>query len=98
MWVNNSKGELIIFCDDDNHLNPNYLKNAHSIMTSDNKLGALCGKNTPKYMGSKDPIINSFIEAYACGELHSESTYLNGKSSPWGAGLVVRSKFSRNIV
>ena len=45
----------------------------------------------------KDPIINSFIEAYACGELHSESTYLNGKSLPWGAGLVVRSKFTKTL-
>lgn len=95
--VNNSKGELIIFCDDDNHLNPNYVKNAYSIMASDNNLGALCGKNTPKFMGPQDTIINSFIEAYACGELYSESTYLTGKSSPWGAGLVVRSKFMKTL-
>ena len=95
--VNNSKGELIIFCDDDNHLDPDYIKNAHSNMASDNNMGALCGKNTPKFMGPQDTIINSFIEAYACGELYSESTYLTGKSSPWGAGLVVRSKFMKTL-
>ena len=95
--ITNSKGELIIFCDDDNHLDSDYLNNAYHIMTKDDTLGALCGKNTPIFIGPKDPIINSFINAFACGELHSESTYLKGKISPWGAGLVVRSKFMKTL-
>lgn len=91
--VLNAKGELIIFCDDDNHLDPMFVQNAVSIMENDNNIGALCGLNEPLTEIELPDIVKKHISAYACGHFGMQTQYLEDKTVPWGAGLVVKRAF-----
>jgi glycosyltransferase involved in cell wall biosynthesis len=47
--INNSKGELILFCDDDNVLAANFFARAVEIFSTYPRLGNASGKNIPEY-------------------------------------------------
>lgn len=95
--IQESKGEFILFCDDDNYLSKEYVNNAILIMENDQKIGALCGFNEPLYEAPPPLLIKKNLTAYACGHYGMESQYLNGKTVPWGAGLVVRAKVLKKL-
>jgi glycosyltransferase involved in cell wall biosynthesis len=92
-----SKGKIIVFCDDDNHLDENYIQNVFEIMTEDSNIGALCGKNIPLFEIEPSKMITENLHAYACGEIEKESSYLEGQKSPWGAGLAMSSLFLKKL-
>ena len=91
--VNTSKAEYVLFCDDDNWLNENYVKTACEIMDSDNSIAALCGKNVAEYEVAPDDFVLQHEEAFAVGYDDLESCYLEGRKTPWGAGMVLRKSF-----
>ncbi|TNF49271.1 MAG: glycosyltransferase family 2 protein [Bacteroidetes bacterium] len=95
--IHEAKGELILFCDDDNHLAPNYVHQAIEIMEEDLQIGALCGYNKALIEGEIPEIVQQNLTAYACGHDGMESRYLEGRTVPWGAGLVVRTAFMKRI-
>jgi len=86
-------GEYILFCDDDNWLNENYIANACQIMDNDPLVGALCGKNIAVYEKQPDEFVIQYEEAFAVGHNNLDSCYLDGRRAPWGAGLVLRKQF-----
>ena len=91
--VSVSKGEYVLFCDDDNWLNDSYVKTAFDIMESDSSVGSLCGKNVAVYELPPDDFILQHEEAFAVGYDDLESCFLDGRKTPWGAGMVLRKSF-----
>jgi glycosyltransferase involved in cell wall biosynthesis len=80
--------DVVVFCDDDNLLAPNYLKIAASIMV-DETIGAAGGATTPITGCEIPPLFFSYARAYAVGVQALASGEIDVL---WGAGLVVRRK------
>jgi glycosyltransferase involved in cell wall biosynthesis len=80
--------EVVVFCDDDNLLAPDYLEVAASIM-ADETIGAAGGANTPMTDYEIPPLFFSLASLSAVGA----QALANGEIDQlWGAGLVVRRK------
>jgi glycosyltransferase involved in cell wall biosynthesis len=80
--------ELVVFCDDDNLLAPDYLEVAASLM-ADETIGAAGGANTPIADYEIPPLFFSLAHLSAVGA----QALANGEIDQlWGAGLVVRRK------
>lgn len=96
--IHEAKGEVILFCDDDNHLAPDYIHQAIQIMEEDLQIGALCGYNQSLVESELPPeIVQRNLTAYACGHKGMESCYLEDRIVPWGAGLVLRLEFLKRL-
>ena len=82
-----SNHKYILFCDDDNWLDRNYLLYALELMQAHPEVGALGGVSHPACEVTAPPWFNALQAAYAVGR--------QGRSSGevwvlWGAGLVLR--------
>ena len=84
--VRHANGEVIIFCDDDNHLQSDFVHRAYKIITSDNKIGALGGQSTVPFKTTLDV---SKCKMFAVGQQASRSGVIS-QNYLWGAGLVMR--------
>jgi glycosyltransferase involved in cell wall biosynthesis len=85
-----AKGEIIIFCDDDNWLTPNYITLAYSFMKSNLDVGVLAGQAEAV---SNVPIPNwfySYYGAFACGTMSLFSGDMTERLWVWGAGMTIR--------
>jgi glycosyltransferase involved in cell wall biosynthesis len=80
--------DLVVFCDDDNLLAPNYLEVAASIM-ADETIGAAGGVAMPIMGGEATPIFLSYAGWYAVGVQALDGGEIE---LLWGAGIVVRRK------
>jgi glycosyltransferase involved in cell wall biosynthesis len=78
--------EVVVFCDDDNLLAPNYLEVAASIM-ADKTIGAAGGPNTPIADYEIPPLFFSLVSLSAVGAQALASGEID---QLWGAGLIVR--------
>lgn len=91
--VKEARGKILIFCDDDNWLESNYISNVHSIMSQNLKIGALGGKSIAKVDSIDLPDWfndNYYKERYAIGEQNAETGYLPNSKLLFGAGLAIR--------
>ncbi|QDA59349.1 glycosyltransferase [Hymenobacter jejuensis] len=86
-----AKYDTIIFCDDDNWLDADYVQNAYKVMASDAQIGIVGGLNTAVADSSLPPWFKDFTDDYACGpqadqdgEVHPSRLYVTG------AGMVIR--------
>ena len=82
--------ELIVFCDDDNWLSPDYLEIAADVL-SDPDVGAVSGLAEPVFEGPAHPCVYSHgrflalgIQALSSGDVTTSLGYV------WGAGLAAR--------
>lgn len=83
--------DLVVFCDDDNWLAADYLRQAHELMQQDAQTGILGGLNTAVADGPLPAWFQQVEHAYACGPQADQ----DGEVSPErlyvaGAGMVVR--------
>lgn len=87
-----AKGEIIVFCDDDNWLNENYLSIAFETMKINSRIGVLAGQSN----AISDTVIPNwfytYYGAYACGVLGLNSGNVTNRLWVWGAGMVLRTK------
>lgn len=86
--INLARGKFVIFCDDDNVLNSDYLLKAYKIMSQDSNIGALGGRSTLPWnttLGMQE------LRMLAVGRQSGTTGFVN-KNYLWGAGLVVRRK------
>lgn len=84
--------ENIIFCDDDNWLDENYVFIAHKLMSSSPTIGAIGGQSE-LVADEYTKIPNWFQEiatSYAIGKQATNSGIVTNKKYLWGAGLVFR--------
>ena len=90
--VKSASSELIVFCDDDNWLDPSYLQNAFLIMSGDKSIGALGGWSKAAF--DDDAIVPEWFarakDGYAVGAQANKSGDVSERGYLWGAGLVLR--------
>lgn len=87
-----AKYELMLVCDDDNWLQPDYLKTVIEIFHEHPETGLLGGYGIVEFRGEeKPPWFDKWQQFYACGKHHEKSGFLNsGDYTIWGAGSVIR--------
>lgn len=88
--VMQSNGKYIIFCDDDNWLQEDYLQIVYDLFTSNSTYGAVGGKG----IGVADvPLPEQWAQwdgDYACGEIAPHSCICDDIRTLFGAGLAIR--------
>ena len=85
-----SQFEYVLFCDDDNWLQPDYLQKAFDLMESNPKIGALSGQNVAVSDIDFPEWFSDFQISWAVGEQANESGDVSNKGWIWGAGLMTR--------
>ncbi|BAY36709.1 family 2 glycosyl transferase [Nostoc sp. NIES-2111] len=96
-----ASNEILVFVDDDNVLDANYLKNTSEIVQENPHLGAIGGKSLPEYEIEPESWINQFSVCLALRNLGDEPLIYFAKKTddspdqypafaPIGAGLVLR--------
>jgi glycosyltransferase involved in cell wall biosynthesis len=92
MGYNDARYELMLLCDDDNWLQPDYMKCVSEIYTLHPQIGLLGGYGKAFFGTSKKPYWFDYWENYfVCGEHFKESGYLKQLDIRiWGAGSVLR--------
>jgi glycosyltransferase involved in cell wall biosynthesis len=81
--------EYLLFCDDDNWLDENYIDNVYNIMMADEKIGALGGYGTPYFETDPPGNLLKYSGYYATG-LQRTGTGDVGYPHVYGAGCTYR--------
>jgi len=96
--IKNAQYSYLLFCDDDNWLEQNYLRNAFDIMEANPNIGVLGGKN----LATSDVEFPDWFEAvkhnYAVGQQADKSGDITKKGYVWGAGSVYRKNVLQSII
>ncbi|WP_319502710.1 glycosyltransferase [uncultured Draconibacterium sp.] len=95
--IEQSKYEIIIFCDDDNWLLENYIRNAWDIMMRNNNIGALGGEGIPVSNISFPDWFEEYKNSYACGKQWHINGICTSRKYLWGAGLVTRLSIMKKV-
>jgi glycosyltransferase involved in cell wall biosynthesis len=83
--------DWVLFCDDDNHLFPNYLKEATTVLQKNPQVGALGGLGIALFEGQKPSWWDRYSHSYAIGPQAPR----DGKMDDYPAGLYGASTFYR---
>jgi glycosyltransferase involved in cell wall biosynthesis len=91
--IQETKGELLVFVDDDNILESDYLQETLRIAEEWPELGVWGGSITAEFECSPDPVLGKYLSGLAVEEIHQD--YWSNipvwcKACPFGAGMVVR--------
>lgn len=89
-----SRGEIIVFCDDDNWLQSDYLNTAFEIMKANPVIGALGGQSKGVLEIEAPDWWESKRLGYAVGKQAENDGDISERGYVWGAGLVI----PRNIL
>lgn len=95
--VKNASYELILFCDDDNWLEKNYLTHAYNIMHSNPNIGVLGGQSEGYFEVTKPVWFKNFEFAYALGKQLPSTGIANDRKYIAGAGMVVRKSILQKL-
>ena len=97
-----SNSNLLVFVDDDNVIDPEYLKSCLNTATGDPSLGVVAGRSTGAFSRAPGRAIRPHLERYAVRDLGDEMLYLSGKQwglgEPYGAGMMVRKEIADAFV
>lgn len=88
--VENAKFEYIIFCDDDNWLDKNYINVAYDLMEQYTEIGAAGGMSTAVSDSNFPDWFNEVQNSYAVGKQSKTSGPITQRGYLWGAGIVIR--------
>lgn len=89
--VENSEFDYVLFCDDDNRLDENYLEIGFNIMNSDSNIAALGGYSEAVSEGNFPDWFDEFKQNYSVGNQSDEEGDITHKSGVlWGAGMMIR--------
>lgn len=88
--INEAKFDLILFCDDDNILDKNYLEIGGSILFADQSIGILGGNGHPVFQKDKPYWFDEFSSSYAIGNLGKKSGKQKKGSYHYGASCFFR--------
>lgn len=91
MGIDNSQYEYIIFCDDDNMLNDDYVELSYRAMEDHPSAGAIGGESEAVIEGTKPEWFNKFEQNYSVGKQSEQTGDISmSPVSLWGAGMVIR--------
>ena len=85
-----SSFDYVIFCDDDNWLNENYIEIAYRILNSNKSISALGGKIKAVADVDFPDFWSKFSEHFAVGNQLPQTGFANQRKYLWGAGLTMR--------
>jgi glycosyltransferase involved in cell wall biosynthesis len=96
-----ARGDLLVFCDDDNLLEPDYLAGAETLFAAHPRLGAAGGRVLPEYAAQVPEWFAPFAECLALRDLGDRALVASWQDTaprlrrypacaPLGAGLVLR--------
>ena len=88
--VDESKYAFLLFCDDDNWLQQDYIRYAYEIMSEDETIGVLGGKSRGAFETDEPFWFRKFGQAYAVGKPNKTSGIVNARTYIAGAAMVVR--------
>ena len=88
--VRESQYEYILFCDDDNWLQSDYMQKAFDMMESNARIGALAGQNIAVCDIDLPDWFSDFENSYAVGTLSNDSGDVSKRGWIWGAGMITR--------
>ena len=82
----------MLLCDDDNWLQPDYLKTVIEIFSKYPDIGLLGGYGKAVFNGTEKPDwFDKWENCYVCGKHHTKNGFLQSSDfSIWGAGSVIR--------
>ena len=91
MGYNAAYYELMLLCDDDNWLQPDYLKTVIEIFNQHPDIGLLGGYGKAFFEPGEKPVwFDKWENCYVCGKHHRQNGFLaNRDYSIWGAGSVI---------
>lgn len=88
MGINESKYDILIFCDDDNLLCNTYIHDSYDILSSNQELGAVGGFGKSFY--ELPTWLKDFEEYYALGPQGVNGDITSSRGCLYGAGLVIK--------
>lgn len=94
--VKNALFEYLVFCDDDNWLDENYIQNIYRFFEAYPNVGILGGIGSPEF---EDPLLkpiwfDKFSSSYAVGQQREKEGYTNGV---YGAGMAIRKGILKTV-
>lgn len=96
--IKESSGDVLLFVDDDNVLDKDYLSKLASLMQENPTLGCIgAGRIIPEFEEAPAPDLEPYIDMLAlrCIDTARWSNDPNDSCVPWGAGLVTRREVAR---
>ena len=88
--VLSAKGEIIVFCDDDNWLSEDFIGKGFKIMNSNHEIGVLGGRGIAVFEGEEPDWFSTFQGSYAVGFQALYSGDITSRGYVWGAGCFIR--------
>ncbi|WP_316807325.1 glycosyltransferase [Pedobacter agri] len=88
--IDEANYEYIIFCDDDNWLDKNYVETAFNIISGDPKIAALGGQSTATASIAIPDWFEGSKSNYAVGQQADETGDVTSREFLWGSGIVIR--------
>lgn len=95
--VRSCKSEIIIFCDDDNLLDENYVQIAYDIMSDNPKVGMLGGRIEGLLEANKPYWWEDEAEHFAVGIQSEIDGDVTERGFLWGAGMVIRKEILERL-
>lgn len=95
--VEQSKYSILLLCDDDNLLSPNYVQNGYELISTNNKIGCLGGFGIPIFEKSEPIWFKGYSPHYAVGHQGSHGDISNSRGWVYGAGSFIRKSSLINI-
>jgi glycosyltransferase involved in cell wall biosynthesis len=107
--IQSSQGDYLVFVDDDNVLDSNYLKNVIEIFQQYPDVGVIGGKSLPEFEVEPEPWINQFSVCLALRDLGDQiqlysykdtpnSDKQHPKFAPIGAGMALRKSAAQDYI
>ncbi len=87
-----SQYSYLLFCDDDNWLDENYMQLAFCVMEQNPQIGILGGKGEAVFEKVKQEWFDRYQISFAVGEQSSGKSEISKIDTVYGAGFVVRKK------
>jgi glycosyltransferase involved in cell wall biosynthesis len=88
--IEEAKHELVLFCDDDNHLANDYIETGAKLFCENSNLGVLGGAGSPQFESKKPNWFDEFAHTYAVGSLCKEPGIQPKGSWHYGAACFFR--------
>lgn len=89
--------ELLLYCDDDNWLAPDYIRISFQQMQAHPNIGVLGGRSTACFEANEPAWFSRFEKAYAVGRPMQQSGNANQRTYLAGAGMLVRKSLLQQL-
>lgn len=91
--------EYIIFCDDDNHLEENFIERAYEVMCNDDKIGVLGGQSIAKFETLPKYWFKDWDNSFAIGKQNDQTGDITwSRGYVWGAAMTIRKTAWKKLI